>query len=75
MFKKTLIIATLAALAFGTIAIAQEVKAPVSPSPVKRTIIGKTEVPGANYEVFTAMVEIAPNFRAGRHFHPGVVQV
>jgi quercetin dioxygenase-like cupin family protein len=73
MFKKSLIAATLAALALGGIAIAQEVKAPVSPSPIKRTIIGKVEVPGADYEVITAIVEIAPGFKAGRHFHPGVV--
>ena len=72
MLKKSLIVAMLAALALGG-AIAQEVKAPVSPSPVKRTIIGKIEVPGANYEVITAMVEIAPGFKAGRHFHPGIV--
>jgi hypothetical protein len=73
MLKKTLIVATLAALELGGIAIAQEVKAPVSPSPVKRTVIGKIEVPGSNYEVITAMVELAPGFRAGRHFHPGIV--
>ena len=73
MLKKSLIVVTLAALALGTTAVAQEVKAPVSPSPVKRTIIGKIEVPGANYEVITAMVEIAPGFKAGRHFHPGIV--
>jgi quercetin dioxygenase-like cupin family protein len=47
----------------------------VSPSPVKRTIIGKTDVPGGQYEVMSAMVEIAPGFKAVRHFHPGVVQV
>jgi quercetin dioxygenase-like cupin family protein len=75
MLKKSLLLATLAAFALGGAAFAQEVKAPVSPSPVKRTIIGKTEVPGANYEVISAMVEIAPGFKAGRHFHPGVVQV
>jgi len=73
MLKKTLIVATFAALALGGIAFAQEVKAPVSPSPVKRTLIGKIEVPGGQYEVVTAMVEIAPGFKAGRHFHPGIV--
>jgi quercetin dioxygenase-like cupin family protein len=72
MLKKSLIVATLAAFALGG-AIAQEVKAPVSPSPVKRTMIGKIEVPGGQYEVITAMVEIAPGFKAGRHFHPGIV--
>jgi quercetin dioxygenase-like cupin family protein len=30
-------------------------------------------VPGANYEVITAVVEIAPGFKAGRHQHPGEV--
>ena len=73
MFKKTLIVATLAAFALAGSAIAQN--PPVSPSPVKRTIIGKTEVPGGQYEVMSAIVEIAPGFKAGRHFHPGVVQV
>jgi len=50
-------------------------QAQVQPSPVKRTPIGKTEVPGSNFEVITAMVEIAPGFKAGRHAHPGTVQV
>jgi quercetin dioxygenase-like cupin family protein len=73
MLKKSIIVATLAVLALGGVALAQN--APVSPSPIKRTPIGKTEVPGSNYEVISAVVEIAPNFRAGRHFHPGTVQV
>jgi quercetin dioxygenase-like cupin family protein len=73
MLKKPLIIATLAAFALGTAALAQDKPPPVSPSPVKRTIVGKVEVPGANYEVVTAVVEIAPGFKAGRHFHPGIV--
>jgi quercetin dioxygenase-like cupin family protein len=72
MLKKPLIIATLAALALGGPAFAQQ-NPPVSPSPVKRTIVGKVEVPGADYEVITALVEIAPGFKAGRHFHPGIV--
>jgi hypothetical protein len=58
--------------AFGIAAQAQQ--APVSPSPVKRTPIGKSEVPNSNYEVITAMVEIVPGFRAGWHSHPGIVQ-
>jgi quercetin dioxygenase-like cupin family protein len=49
--------------------------AQVQPSPVKRTPIGKIEVPGSNYEVITALVEIAPGFKAGKHTHPGTVQV
>jgi quercetin dioxygenase-like cupin family protein len=72
--KKSIILAAISALAIvATAALAQQ-NPPVSPSPIKRTPIGKTEVPGANYEVISAMVEIAPGFKAGRHFHPGVVQ-
>ena len=73
MLKKPLIIATLAAFALATAALAQDKPPPVSPSPVKRTIVGKVEVPGSNYEAITAIVEIAPGFKAGRHFHPGPV--
>jgi hypothetical protein len=69
--KKAILAVTLAALAFGSFALAQP--APVSPSPVKRTIVGKAEVPGANFEVITAVVEIAPGFKAGKHTHPGDV--
>jgi quercetin dioxygenase-like cupin family protein len=72
MFKKTLIAAVVGGFAIVTAALAQN--APVSPSPVKRTPIGKIEVPGANYEVISAVVEIQPGFKAGRHFHPGIVQ-
>jgi quercetin dioxygenase-like cupin family protein len=56
------------------VALAQPQPSPVQPSPVKRTVLGKVEVPGANYDVITAMVEIAPGFKAGRHNHPGTVQ-
>lgn len=52
----------------------QAQQAPVSPSPVKRIPIGKTEVPNSNFDVITAMVELAPGFKAGRHSHPGTVQ-
>ena len=72
MLRKSLIAATLAAFALGGIALAQQ-NPPVSPSPVKRTPIGKIEVPGGQYEVITGLVEIAPGFKAGRHFHPGIV--
>src|SRR4029450_2596475 len=61
------------ALTFGGMVLAQDKPPPVSPSPVKRTVLGKVEVPNSNYEVITAMVEIAPGFKAGRHFHPAVV--
>lgn len=71
--KVLTVLATVSALVLGGVALAQQ-NPPVSPSPVKRTVIGKSEVPGANYEVVSALVEIMPGFKAGRHFHPGVVQ-
>lgn len=76
MLRKSIVVATLVALAFGTVALAQNPpqNPPVSPSPIKRTPIGKTEVPGGQYEVISAVVEIAAGFKAGRHFHPGIVQ-
>jgi quercetin dioxygenase-like cupin family protein len=72
MIRTTLLCAALAALMLTGPAFAQS--APVQPSPVKRTPIGKVDVPGSNYEVITAMVELAPGFKAGRHSHPGTVQ-
>ena len=65
---------TVVLLALTGAALAQQAPSPVQPSPVKRTVLGKVEVPGANYDVITAMVEIQPGFKAGRHSHPGTVQ-
>src|SRR4051812_44541916 len=70
MFKT---IATIAffALVGSTAPHAQQ--APLQPSPVKRTILQKADIPGTNLELIYATVEIAPDFKAGRHSHPGVV--
>lgn len=40
---------------------------------VKRTILQRMDVPGTNFETIVAVVEIAANFKAGRHTHPGDV--
>ena len=72
--KRVLMCAVLAAFALSVPVTAQPVSSPVQPAPVKRTMIGKTEVPGSNYEVVTALVELAPGFKTGRHTHPGTVQ-
>ena len=73
MLKKSLLLAAPVALAVLGTAIAQQTSPPVQPPPVKRTPIGKVEVPGSNYEVITALVELQPGFKAGRHTHPGSV--
>ena len=63
-----------ALVAFAALATvnAQVQPSPVAPSPVKRTILQKVDVSGTNLELIYATVEIAPGFKAGRHFHPGV---
>jgi quercetin dioxygenase-like cupin family protein len=66
-------IATIAFLILLGSAAPQAQQAPLQPSPVKRTILQKADVPGANLELIYATVEIAPGFKAGRHSHPGVV--
>lgn len=72
MFRtKTIAVAAFLALLAATPLQAQQ--APLQPSPVKRTVLQKADVPGTNLEMIYATVEIAPGFKAGRHFHPGVV--
>ena len=71
MFRTIAIGAVLVAFGFAAPLLAQQ--APVQPSPVKRTILQRADVPGTNLEVIYATVEIAPGFKAGRHSHPGVV--
>lgn len=48
-------------------------QAPLQPSPVKRTPLGKVDVPGSNYEVVFGITELAAGFKSGRHSHPGLV--
>ena len=75
MMMKWLAIVGLFGFASMSAASAQQAApSPVQPAPVKRTMIGKSEVPGSNYEVISAIVEIQAGFKAGRHFHPGTVQ-
>jgi len=74
MVKTLILFVALAACTLAVPMAAQQAASPLQPSPVKRTPVGKTEVPGSNYEVITAMVELQPGFKAGRHTHPGTVQ-
>jgi quercetin dioxygenase-like cupin family protein len=67
------IAAAVFALALAGAAQAQTQPTPVQPSPVKRTILQKSDVPGTNLEMIYATVEIAAGFKAGRHLHPGTV--
>jgi quercetin dioxygenase-like cupin family protein len=71
MFKQSLIVSLAAALSLAGLAYAQQ--APVQPPPIKRTPLGKVEVPGSNYEVVFGIAELAPGPKTGRHSHPGPV--
>ena len=73
MFKR--IVLCTALIAFGMVLSlnAQPQPSPVQPSPVKRTILQRADVPGTNLEIIYAALEIAAGFKAGRHNHPGVV--
>lgn len=62
---------SVASLMVGAIAAAQQPPAP--PSPVKRTPLGRVDVPGSNYEVVFGITELAAGFKSGRHSHPGQV--
>jgi len=72
MLKKSLLLGSLVSVLLAGLAHAQQ--APVQPSsPVKRTPLGRVEVPGSNYEVVFGITELAAGFKSGRHSHPGQV--
>ena len=62
-------------LAIGALSIAvyAQVQQPASPPPIKRTPLGKVDVPGSNYEVVFGIAELIPGPKTGRHSHPGPV--
>ena len=71
MLKKSIII-TVAALAIGGVALAQNQMAPVAPtSGLKRTVIQKFDVPAGERETVVAVIEIPANSDVARHTHPG----
>lgn len=71
MPKMSLLVGSVAAVLLCNVAHAQQV--PVQPSPIKRTPLGRVEVPGSNYEVVFGITELAAGFKSGRHSHPGLV--
>lgn len=71
MLTQSLLVGSVIAVLLGGFAHAQQ--APLQPSPVKRTPLGKVDVPGSNYEVIFGITELAGGFKSGRHSHPGLV--
>jgi quercetin dioxygenase-like cupin family protein len=71
VLKQILALAALLSLtASGSIA-AQPLPAGAPPTPIKRTILQKVDVPTANYETITGIAELSPNVNIGRHTHFG----
>jgi len=68
MVKKSLLVSSVAALSLAGLAYAQQ-----APVPIKRTPLGKVDVPGSNFEVVFGIAELAPGPKTGRHSHPGTV--
>jgi quercetin dioxygenase-like cupin family protein len=69
MLKLFLAASSVTVLLLGGLAFGQQ--APLQPSPVKRTPLGKVDVPGSNYEVVFGITELAAGLKSGRHSHPG----
>ena len=65
--------AILLTLVTGELVAQQQSPSGNSTQTIRRTLLRKVDVPGANYEVVFAMVEIASNVKVGRHSHPGTV--
>jgi hypothetical protein len=57
MLKQSLLVSWVTATLLGGVAHAQQ--APLQPSPIKRTPLGKVDVPGSNYEVVFGITELA----------------
>jgi quercetin dioxygenase-like cupin family protein len=70
MLKKSIIIAV-AALAIGSVAVAQQMAPPAPTAGLKRTVLQKFDVPAGDRETVTALIEIPPNMDVARHTHPG----
>ena len=70
MRKKSVLPLAVAALSIAGYVQAQQ---PAGPPPIKRTPLGKVDVPGSNYEVVFGIAELAPGPTTGRHSHPGIV--
>ena len=68
MLKQFLLVSSMTALLLGGFAHGQQ-----SPLAIKRTPLGKVDVPGSNYEVIFGIAELSPGPKTGRHSHPGPV--
>ena len=68
MLKQFLLVSSMTAVLLGGFAHGQQ-----APLAIKRTPLGKVDVPGSNYEVIFGIAELSPGPKTGRHSHPGPV--
>jgi quercetin dioxygenase-like cupin family protein len=71
MLKRITIAAALVALIAAGMLMAQQPASTPPMAPIKRTLLQKVDVPGANYEAVTGIAELMPSVNVGRHTHPG----
>ena len=64
-------VAALAAILAGALCFAASPEAPRAA--IQRTVLQTVEVPGSNYQVIEAKVEIAAHAHVAKHTHPGTV--
>jgi quercetin dioxygenase-like cupin family protein len=55
----------------GVVGVGNAQQPSAAPAPIKRTILQRVDVPGANSEAVTGIAEIMPGVDIGRHTHPG----
>lgn len=72
MLKSFMLGVTIAAVAAGNFAYAQQPAATNAAPTIKRTPLQKFDVPGTPYETIIGMAEITPGVNIGRHTHPGL---
>ena len=61
-----------AVLAIAVLALSLPIAAQQTPTPIKRTVLQRVDVPGSsNMEAVTGLADIMPNINIGRHTHPG----
>jgi quercetin dioxygenase-like cupin family protein len=69
VLKQIMTLAALVSLAASGPIAAQPL--PAGPTPIKRMVLQKVDVPTANYETITAIAELSPGVNIGRHTHFG----
>jgi quercetin dioxygenase-like cupin family protein len=71
MLKRITTAAALVALVVAGMLMAQQPAGTPPMAPIKRTLLQRVDVAGANYETVTGIAELMPSVNVGHHTHPG----